>query len=109
MILRGSFFMKTNLIPALVTLSAGAVYCIIGLSEGIDGFSFAKELLIVLIIFYVVGIIVKIILDKNFKDFDDQENQEENADSDVKIDEKEDISTDSESSDEIAENDYDDE
>lgn len=68
--------MKTNNIPALVTLSAGAVYCIIGLTSQIDSFTFCRELLIVLIVFFVIGSVLKIILDKNFGDFGDSKEED---------------------------------
>lgn len=41
---------------------------------------FIKTLLAVLIIFYVLGCIVKLVLDKNFKEMDEpEENQEESG------------------------------
>ncbi len=92
--------MKTNNVPALITLSAAAVYCIIGLTSKVDSLTFVKELLIVIIIFYIIGIIVKIILDKNFKGFGDAdgpETSEENQDEEIR--EKEDISTEEEAED----------
>ncbi len=83
--------MKTDHIPALVTLSAGAVYCIVGLSQNLDGFTFAKELLIVLVVFFVIGSILKIILDKSFKDFDDLDKEPEEGEEAEESEEKEDI------------------
>ncbi|MBE5890569.1 MAG: hypothetical protein E7282_06320 [Lachnospiraceae bacterium] len=83
--------MKTDHVPALVTLSAGAVYCVVGLSQDLNGFTFAKELLIVLVIFFVIGSIIKIVLDKSFKDFDDLENESEEGEVTEESEEKEDI------------------
>lgn len=84
--------MKTDQVPALVTLSAGAVYCVVGLSQHLSGFTFAKELLIVLIVFYAIGSIIKIILDKNFGDFGETEETEEPEQSEnEESEEKEDI------------------
>ena len=83
--------MKTDHVPALVTLSAGAVYCVVGLSQDLNGFTFAKELLIVLVIFFVIGSIIKIVLDKSFKDFDDLENESEEGEATEESEEKEDI------------------
>ena len=75
--------MKTDNIPALVTLSAGAIYCIIGLSNDLTAFTFCKELLIVLIIFFFVGSVIKMILDKNFKDFGDDEEADDTNEADA--------------------------
>jgi len=84
--------MKTNHIPALITLSAGAIYCIIGLTKNTSGIDFVKTLLIVLIIFFVVGSIIKLILDYSFRDFGKEEESESEEEDDRS--EKEDISTD---------------
>ena len=62
--------MKTKPIPAIVMLSAGFVTCIIAI--------YTKSLLLVLIVFYILGGIVKIILDKNFAQM--KEEEEETAD-----------------------------
>ena len=56
--------MKTNYIPALVMLLAGAVYCLFGLMSGTPLFEFTVQLLIVLLVFYVLGGIIRMILDK---------------------------------------------
>ena len=69
--------MKTKGIPAVVMLLAGFVTCIIGHMETDV---FIKTLLAVLIIFYLLGCIVKLVLDKNFKEMDEpEENQEESG------------------------------
>lgn len=84
--------MKTNNIPALITLSAGAIYCIIGLSNHYEAMTFVRELLIVLIIFFVLGSLVKTILDKSFKDFGDKAKKEEEEKPKEESSDKEDIS-----------------
>ena len=66
--------MKTKGIPAVVMLLAGFVTCIIGIVQHMETDVFIKTLLAVLIIFYVLGCIVKLVLDKNF-----EENQEESG------------------------------
>ena len=63
--------MKTKGIPAVVMLLAGFVTCIIGIVQHMETDVFIKTLLAVLIIFYVLGCIVKLVLDKNFKEMDD--------------------------------------
>lgn len=70
--------MKTNYIPALIMLAAGLVNCIISIPLKLQLFDFTKRLLIVLVIFYIIGVVIKIILDMNFKTMDDlDENEEE--------------------------------
>ena len=70
--------MKTKGIPAVVMLLAGFVTCII--VQHMETDVFIKTLLAVLIIFYLLGCIVKLVLDKNFKEMDEpEENQEESG------------------------------
>ena len=45
---------------------------------GNNGF-FTKTLLAVLVIFYVLGCIVKLVLDKNFKEMDEPEKEQEES------------------------------
>ena len=59
--------MKTKPIPAIVMLSAGFVTCIIAIYTHME-----------LMVFYILGGIVKIILDKNFAQM--KEEEEETAD-----------------------------
>lgn len=56
--------MRTNHVPALVMLSAGALYCLIGIRNGIELTQFMTQLLIVLIIFLIIGSILRAVLDK---------------------------------------------
>ncbi len=65
--------MKTKGIPAVVMLLAGFVTCIIGIVQHMETDVFIKTLLAVLIIFYLLGCIVKLVLDKNFKEMDEPE------------------------------------
>ena len=74
--------MKTKGIPAVVMLLAGFVTCIIGIVQHMETDVFIKTLLAVLIFFYLflLGFIVKLVLDKNFKEMDEpEENQEESG------------------------------
>ena len=59
--------MKTKTIPAILMLVAGALACILGFVYRYTTTQFFKMLLIVLLIFYVLGCIVQIIIDKNFQ------------------------------------------
>ena len=47
--------MKTNNVPALVMLTAGFVYCLIGIYYQVALTPFMVRLLIVLIVFYILG------------------------------------------------------
>lgn len=69
--------MKTNAVPAVIMLTAGFIDCILSLYEHVSMFVFTKRLLIVLVIFYVLGCIVKIVLDCNFKEMEETEETEE--------------------------------
>lgn len=66
--------MKANYIPAAVMLSAGLIDCILGFSQRLSPLDFTVQLLIVLIIFYVIGILIKWFYMANFKE---EENEEE--------------------------------
>lgn len=54
-------------------LTAGLIDCILSLYERVSMFVFTKRLLIVLVIFYILGCIVKIVLDCNFKEMEETE------------------------------------
>lgn len=69
--------MKTKSVPALIMLLAGFITCIAGIAGHMEIVRFTKMLLIVLIVFYFLGCIVKMILDKNFKE---EEKEEETTD-----------------------------
>ena len=72
--------MKTKGIPAVEMLLPGFVTCINGIVQQMETDVFIKTLLAVLIIFYLLGCIVKLVLDKNFKEMDEpEENQEESG------------------------------
>ena len=59
--------MKNNLLPSLVMLLAGLVCSIISLRQGVDLMSFTTRLLTVLVVFYIIGAILKVILSCAFK------------------------------------------
>ncbi|MGN0141325.1 MAG: hypothetical protein ACI4AD_03795 [Roseburia sp.] len=69
--------MKTKSIPAIIMLTAGLVTCITGIVKHIELFEFTKTLLIVLIIFYILGSVVKVVLDRNFKEMTEEEDTTE--------------------------------
>lgn len=55
--------MKTEYIPKIITLLAGAVVCIISIVKGMDTTYSLEILLAVLIIFYIIGCIVKKVIE----------------------------------------------
>ncbi len=68
--------MKTKPIPAIVMLVAGFVTCIMSIRYHLELKVFTKTLLLVLVVFYLLGIVVKIILDKNFPQMSKEEQEE---------------------------------
>ena len=63
--------MKTKPIPAIIMLTAGFVTCIVGIVEHFSFGTYVKSLFLVLIGFYLLGCIVKLVLDKGFRVMDD--------------------------------------
>ena len=58
--------MKTKQVPIMITLFAGLITCLLGFVTQMDTSRFIITLVIVLISFYILGCIAKLILDKNF-------------------------------------------
>ena len=65
--------MKTKSVPAIIMLTAGFIACIAGMYAHMEVAGFMKMLLIVLIVFYILGCIVKMVLDKNFAEVPEEE------------------------------------
>lgn len=59
--------LRTNYLPAFVMLLAGFIYCLFGIRDGVGALDFTKQLLIVLLVFYILGSIIKLILDSLMK------------------------------------------
>jgi hypothetical protein len=59
--------MKTKPIPAIIMLAAGAVCSVAGLVQHLSFGTYVKYLFLVLVIFYILGCIVKLVLDKGFR------------------------------------------
>lgn len=83
--------MKTKSIPAIIMLVAGALACILGFVYQYETTQFFTMVLTVLIVFYVLGCIVKIIIDKNFPVESDknEENTEESEETKENINSEE--------------------
>ena len=58
--------MKTKTIPVMLMLVAGAIACVLGFVYHYETTQFFTMVFTVLIVFYMLGCIVKIIIDKNF-------------------------------------------
>ena len=71
--------MKTKGIPAMVMLAAGGVYCLLGILCQIPLMEFMIQLLIVLLVFWIFGGIVRILLDKYMGEIEDKAKEEEEA------------------------------
>lgn len=67
--------MKTRIIPAVVMLLAGFLTCVMGIIQHMETGVFIRLLLIVLIVFYILGCVIKVILDKNFLQTEESEEQ----------------------------------
>lgn len=88
--------MKTKEIPAVIMLLAGMIDCIISIMDNLDLLSFCIRLLIVLLVFYFFGVIVRIVVEINFKNLlekneqadsnttDDQQLENIDTDNDIK-------------------------
>lgn len=69
--------MKTKQVPAIVMLTAGFVTCVISIMQHMEFGRFLKILLLVLICFYILGCVAKVILDKNFAPMQEEEEEQE--------------------------------
>lgn len=69
--------MNTKQVPVIITLVAGLVTCILGFTMHMDSARFVRTLVIVLVSFYILGCIAKLVLDINFKEEPEEEVTEE--------------------------------
>lgn len=69
--------MKTNALPAVIMLTAGLIDCVLSIYCRLSLWRFTWQLLLVLVIFYILGCVVKIILDCNFKDMNKDSSETE--------------------------------
>lgn len=69
--------MKTKQVPVIITLIAGLITCILGFKMHMGTAQFVRTLVIILISFYILGCIAKLVLDKNFKEEPEEEAMEE--------------------------------
>ena len=69
--------MKTRYIPAIVMLCAGFIFCVCSIHKSESLLAFTEGLLLVLVIFLVIGSIVKVILDKAMKAMEDKKAEDD--------------------------------
>lgn len=86
--------MKTKDIPAIVMLLAGGLYCLLGIYYQIPLLDFTVQLLLVLLIFWIFGGILRMILDRFIGEV--KKPEEEQAEEAEKEAEKEESETQSE-------------
>ena len=67
--------MKTNYIPALVMLAAGVIDSIFAILHHVELLDYLKQLLLVLILFLMIGNILKMILDIGIRKMADKEEE----------------------------------
>lgn len=72
--------MNTKPIPALLALFAGFVTCVMSFVQHVDIVVFAKRFVIVCVIFFVIGMVARILIELNFKDIINPPPAEEPAD-----------------------------
>jgi phosphotransferase system glucose/maltose/N-acetylglucosamine-specific IIC component len=94
---------KTKSLPAIIMLVAGLIDCIFSIYYHLSLWEFTRQLLLVLIIFYLIGCVVAIVIDINFKVMEEEEKgedeEEEPLDLGIEIEpEKVDISEEEEES-----------
>lgn len=72
--------MKTKSVPCIVMLVASLASCLISISQQVDTMEFTERLLSTLVIFYILGFIIKLILDKAMKNLSSAKEDENEKD-----------------------------
>ena len=73
--------MKTKDVPAIVMLLAGGVYCLFGILYKIPLLEFCIHLLTVLILFWILGGIIRMVLDHFMGEIEVKEEEEDSENS----------------------------
>ncbi|MCR4781970.1 MAG: hypothetical protein K5851_04400 [Lachnospiraceae bacterium] len=71
---------KTNTkpLPIAICLLASGIACVISIIQGVDFGVFVKRFALVALIFYVLGVIVRVVIDRTFKiDMEETQKQQE--------------------------------
>lgn len=82
--------MKTNYVPAIVMLVAGGVYCLLGIFYQIPLGEFLIQLLTVLIVFWIIGGIIKMVLDKFMGEIEEKAEEKSEEESEENEEDSED-------------------
>ena len=88
--------MKTKQVPVIITLVAGLITCILGFTMHMESGQFVSTLVIVLLSFYILGCIAKLVLDKNFKEETEEATEEAVEEADAEETEEAEESTEEE-------------
>lgn len=83
--------MRTRYIPAGVMLIAGAVTCIVSIVQNQDIVKSLITLLVVLILFYVIGLVAKFFIEKILKDLKENKNLQQVDEEDASNDSEENL------------------
>lgn len=78
--------MRTRYIPAGVMLVAGAVTCVVSIVQDQDIVKSLINLLVVLILFYVIGLVAKFFIEKILKDLKENKNLQQPDEDDTSND-----------------------
>jgi flagellar biosynthesis/type III secretory pathway M-ring protein FliF/YscJ len=70
---------KTKSLPAIIMLVAGLIDCIFSIYYHLSLWEFTRQLLLVLIIFYLIGCVVAIVIDINFKAMEEEDAKQAEA------------------------------
>lgn len=60
--------MNTKLLPAILALVAGFITCVMSFVQNVDIDIFTKRFIVVCVVFFVIGMIIRIVIDMNFKE-----------------------------------------
>jgi uncharacterized membrane protein YraQ (UPF0718 family) len=67
---------KIKNLPAIIMLAAGLIDCIFSIYYHLSLWDFTRQLLLVLVIFYLIGCVVQIVVEINFKSMEETEGEE---------------------------------
>lgn len=56
--------MKKKYIPAVITLTAGLLDCLLSIGKGMTNTEYVRQLLIVLVVFFILGLVVRTLVEK---------------------------------------------
>ena len=72
--------MKSKFLPSLIMLLAGFICSIVSIEQKTDLMTFTTRLLAVLVLFYIIGAIIRVVFDKAFMAMDDKKEAASEAD-----------------------------